>query len=345
MTEPTRSCTELGRLVRQRRHGHAYKLLALSGLAVLMGLGALFYGSTEATPLAVLEAVFLRTGASVGVVWELRLPRMLMAVIIGVSLACGGTLTQSVLRNPLASPFTLGIASGAGFGASLAIWLGYGSRLSVAVGAFACSLGTSLVILAVARMRGARPETLILTGIAVMYFCSALTSLLQYLSPMDKVHAILFWLFGSLARSGWPEVGVAICFLVPSLVWSVQRAWDFNTIPAGDDTAQTLGVSVDQLRIQAILCSSAMTAGAICFTGTIGFIGLVGPHMARMLVGTDHRVLIPAASLIGVTLVLGADVLGRAVAAPVVIPIGIVTSFLGVPFFVWLLMRQRRELW
>jgi iron complex transport system permease protein len=344
-TAVSRSCAALGDEVRRRQRGNVLMLLALSVLACVAGFGALFYGSTGARPAAVLEAVLLRTGPATDVVWELRLPRVLMAMIIGASLAASGTVTQSVLRNPLASPFTLGIASGAGFGAALAIWLGSGSRFAVALGAFVCSLCTSLVILGVARMRGARPETLILTGIAVMYFFSALTSLLQYISPMDKVQAILFWLFGSLARSGWVEAGVAACFLVPSFVWIMRRAWDFNTIPAGDDTARVLGVPVDRLRVQAILCASAMTAGAICFTGTIGFVGLVGPHMARMLVGTDHRVLIPAASLIGVALVLGADVLGRAVVAPVVIPIGIVTSFLGVPFFVWLLMRQRREMW
>jgi len=322
-----------------------FKITILSVLVCLAGLGALFYGSTGVSPAQVIQAVFFRIGPAVDVVWELRLPRVLMAMIIGASLAASGTVTQAVLRNPLASPFTLGIASGAGFGAALAIWLGSGSRLSVACGAFVCSLLTSFAVLGVARMRGARPETLILTGIAVMYFFSALTSLLQYISPMEKVHAILFWLFGSLARSGWVEVGVAACFLVPSFVWIMSRAWDFNTIPAGDDTARALGVPVNRLRIQAILCASAMTAGAICFTGTIGFIGLVGPHMARMLVGTDHRILIPASSLIGMALVLGADILGRSVVAPVVIPIGIVTSFLGVPFFVWLLMRQRKEMW
>lgn len=339
------SAEKLGVELRRRQRSGGLKLLALSILVCISGLGALFYGSTGVSPSAVLQAVFLRIGPAADVVWELRLPRVLMAMIIGASLASSGTVMQSVMRNPLASPFTLGIASGAGFGAALAIWLGSGSRLSVALGAFACSLLTSLAVLGVARMRGARPETLILTGIAVMYFFSALTSLLQYISPMEKVHAILFWLFGSLARSGWVEVGVAASFLVPSFIWIMSRAWDFNTMPAGDDTARALGVPVDRLRIQAILCASAMTAGAICFTGTIGFIGLVGPHMARMLVGTDHRILIPASGLIGMALVLGADILGRAVVAPVVIPIGIVTSFLGVPFFVWLLMRQRKEMW
>lgn len=347
MTDPTgiRTCEALDEEVRRRQRGSGMRLSVLAALACAAACGALFYGSTGAGPLEVLEAVFLRTGPAADVVWELRLPRVLMAMVIGASLAASGTVTQSVLRNPLASPFTLGLASGAGFGAALAIWLGSGSRISVALGAFACSLCTSLVILGVARMRGARPETLILTGIAVMYFFSALTSLLQYISPMEKVHAILFWLFGSLARSGWIEAGVAAGFLLPSFAWILHRAWDFNAIPAGDDTAKALGVPVDRLRIQAILCASAMTAGAICFTGTIGFIGLVGPHMARMIVGSDHRALIPASSLIGMALVLGADVLGRAVVAPVVIPIGIVTSFLGVPFFVWLLMRQRREMW
>ena len=338
-----------GLCAKARRSGAAGRgWLVLLGLLLCMGACAsLFQGSAGFGIKDTLLALFARSGPAVDILWELRLPRCLMALLVGASLAVGGTVSQSVLHNPLASPFTLGIASGAGFGAALAIWLADGAagRLSVATGAFLFAALTAFAVPGAARVRNARPETLILAGIAVMYLFSALTSLLQYLGPNDKVHAIIFWLFGSLVRSGWTETGVVFALFAPSYFWLLRHAWDYNTLPAGDDTAASLGVDVAQLRSRSILCASAMTAGAICFTGTIGFIGLVGPHMARMLLGNDHRVLIPGSALLGAALVLCADVLGRSVLSPVVIPLGIITSFMGIPFFVWLIFRQRKEFW
>lgn len=331
-----------------RRDSRGRRRLMLLALAVGLGaLASLVQGSAGIPIADVVTALAGGDTPSADIVRGLRLPRCLMGLLVGASLATGGTVTQSVLRNPLASPFTLGIASGAGFGAALVIWLTTAAtgRWLLAVGAFAGASVTALAVFAVSRMRSSRPETLILAGIAVMYLFSALTSLLQYLGPMDKVHAILFWLFGSLVRAGWTEVAVVALLFAPAFVWLRHHAWDFNTLPAGDDTAMALGVNVDRLRICSLMAASMMTAGAICFTGTIGFVGLVGPHMARMLLGSDHRLLLPGSALLGAALVLCADVVGRSVLTPVVIPIGIVTSFMGIPFFVWLLLRRHREFW
>lgn len=305
-----------------------------AGLSLLLGGGA-----------AGLRDV-LRHGLDGVIFWELRLPRVLMGLLVGFGLAVGGAATQAVLRNPLASPFTLGVASGAGFGAALGIMLVSASaKWAVAGGAFAFALATVGFILAVARVKSASPETLVLAGVAVMFLFSACTSLLQFLGTEQQLQAIVFWSFGNLSRAGWGDILVSACMIVPVLPLLFLRSWDLNLLLAGDDMAASLGVDVKRLRMGALAAAALMTAGAICFTGVIGFIGLVGPHLARMLVGGDHRFLLPASGLCGAALVLLSDALGRSLFAPHMVPIGIVTAFLGVPFFFALLMRRRREFW
>lgn len=288
----------------------------------------------------------LRSGLDGVIFWDIRLPRVVMGLLVGSGLAVGGAATQAVLRNPLASPFTLGVASGAGFGAALGIVLaGATAKWAVAGGAFACALLTVAFILAVARMKSATPETLVLAGVAIMFLFSASTSLLQFVSTEQQLQAIVFWSFGSLSRAGWTDILIAAAMILPALPALFMRAWDLNLLLAGDEMAASLGVRVEALRLAALFLAALMTAGAICFTGVIGFIGLVAPHLCRMLVGGDHRFLLPASALTGALLVLVADALGRTLFAPFMVPIGIVTAFLGVPFFFALLMRRKREFW
>ena len=317
--------------------------VVLSGVALI----ALSQGASSVGFKDSFAALFRDSGLAHAIIWKLRLPRIVMAILAGCGLALAGTVFQAILRNPLASPYTLGIASSAGFGAVMAIVFGAGiyNEYLIAGNAFFFALLSSFLILGIAKLKGFTTETMILAGIAIMFLFSSLSSLFQYMGTMEEVHEIVFWFFGSLSKVGWKEIGLAsimILFPIPVLLkWS----WDFNLLAAGDESAKALGVNVEAIRMLSVVLASLVTAGAICFTGVIGFVGLVCPHITRMVIGGDHRFLLPASALAGAVLVLTADILGRALWAPQVIPIGIVTSFVGVPFFFYLLMKKTREYW
>jgi iron complex transport system permease protein len=186
---------------------------------------------------------------------------------------------------------------------------------------------------------------MILAGIALMYLFSAMTGILQYFGEEKAVAEVVFWMFGSLGRASWdklPFVAVILALCIPILML---KAWDLNTLGAGDESAKSLGVHVDQTRAICFILASLMTAGVICFTGTIGFIGLVAPHICRMAIGGDNRYLIPASGLFGAVLLLSADTIARQVLAPTILPVGLVTAFMGVPLFLYLILRRKREYW
>jgi len=295
----------------------------------------------------VLSSLVSDTGRGHSIIWMLRLPRIVMAALAGFGLGLAGAVFQAILKNPLASPFTLGVGSGAGFGAVSVILFSRGDPRTwpVACGAFLFSLVSAAIIMAVAKMKRASSETMILTGIAQMFLFSSLTSLFQYMGTIEQVHEIVFWFFGSLSKAGWPEIGLAAAMILLPFPALLRHAWDFNILSSGDESALALGVNVDRLRISAVAAASLVTAGGICFTGVIGFVGLVAPHVTRMVTGNDHRFLLPVSGLAGAVAVVAADTLGRVLWAPRVIPVGIVTSFIGVPFFFYLLMKNSREYW
>lgn len=282
------------------------------------------------------------------IVWQYRLPRVLMAITAGASLGLAGAAMQGILRNPLASPFTLGIASAASFGASLAIIMGAGLAVSgslVVANAFLFTLLAAAAVYGLAKYRGISPETMIMAGIAIMYLFSAMTSFLQYIGTSEDVHAVVFWMLGSLGKSTWDTVvksSLVLCIIFPLFMY---LARSFNTLAAGDETAASLGVPVEYVRVIGMAGASLLTAAVICFTGTIGFIGLVAPHITRMLIGGDHRFLLPGTALVGSLLLLGADSIARTIMAPQILPVGIMTAFLGVPFFIYLFLRRRRDYW
>jgi iron complex transport system permease protein len=282
------------------------------------------------------------------VVWNLRLPRILMGILAGTGLAIAGTMMQGILRNPLASPFTLGIASGAGFGAALAILFGAGvvaGEYLIIGNAFLFALIPTFIILGLTRYKRATPETMVLAGIAMLYIFSAATTLLMYFSEAEAVKEAYFWMVGSLGKASWDAilpVSIVLAGCIPLLMW---KSWDVNVMGAGDETAKSLGVNVGRTRILILTIASLLTAGIICFTGTIGFIGLVAPHMCRMVIGGDNRFLIPASGLFGAALLLGADTIARTIMAPVILPVGVLTAFMGGPLFLYLIMRRRSEFW
>ncbi len=324
--------------------------LAILGALVVLLMGSillgLMHGASHIDFSGVFQALTGKAGISHVIVWQFRLPRIIMAVLVGVGLATSGTICQAVLKNPLASPYTLGVASGAGFGAVLGIILGHGlSKWIVVCNAFFFATFTSLLILGISRMKNTSSETLILAGVAVMFLFSSLTSFLQYIGNTEEVHEAVFWFFGSLSKVTWNDIAISGMMTLIPLPLIIRKSWDYNAALTGDDSGRSLGVNVSRLRISSIFIASIMTAGAICFTGIIGFIGLVAPHITRMLLGSDHRFLILASAILGAILAVNADTISRTVWSPQLIPIGIVTSFLGVPFFLYLLLRRTKEYW
>ena len=321
-------------------------ILAAGVIMVAVALVSLCIGASGMGLKEVAAALFSGSGKAHGIVWMLRLPRIVLALLVGFGLGMAGAVFQAILRNPLASPYTLGVGSGAGFGAVAVItFTGGMHRWAVASGAFACAMLSAGVILAVARLRRASTETMILGGIAQMFLFSSLTSLFQYMGTMDQVYQIVFWFFGSLSKAGWPEIALAAAMVLGPFPYLLRRAWDFDLLTAGDESATALGIDVPRLRMNSVMAASLVTAGCICFAGVIGFIGLVAPHITRMVIGGDHRYLLPASGLVGAVVVLSADAVGRTLWAPQVLPIGIVTSFIGVPFFFYLLLKKKKAYW
>lgn len=282
------------------------------------------------------------------IVWGLRLHRIVLAVVGGMGLAIAGAVMQGILKNPLASPFTLGISSAASFGAALAIILGagfVGGEWMIIGNAFVFTIVASMTVYGLAKYKGITPETMILAGIAIMYLFQAMTSFLQYVGHAEQVQEVVFWMMGSLGRSSWDKVWIVSAVIALCFPYLLLKSWDINALGAGDETATSLGVNVERTRIVCMMAVSLITASVICFTGTIGFIGLVSPHITRMIIGGDHRFLLPASALVGGLLLLAADSAARTLLAPVVMPVGIMTAFLGVPFFVYLFMKRKKEFW
>ena len=332
-----------------------FLLFLTAGIILLAGVAATL-GSANISVLDVYSAILARffpgqfhsNWFSDTIVWGLRLHRIILAIVAGIGLAIAGTVMQGILKNPLASPFTLGISSAAGFGAALAIVLGAGfagGEWLIIGNAFVFTLLAAMTVYGLAKYKGITPETMILAGIAIMYLFQAMISFLQYVGRAEQVQEVVFWMMGSLGRSSWEKVGIVTAVIAICFPYLLLKSWDINALGAGDETATSLGVNVEKTRVICMMLVSLITASVICFTGTIGFIGLVAPHITRMAIGGDHRFLLPASGLVGGLLLLGADTLARTLLAPVILPVGIMTAFLGVPFFVYLFMRRKKEFW
>lgn len=283
-------------------------------------------------------------------VWDLRVPRVLLALLAGAALAVAGVLFQGLLRNPLVSPYTLGIAPAAAFGAAFAILfvgprdLGSSGGVGwVVVGALTVALLSSVLVLLLGAVKRGDPATLILLGIAVTQFFTAATSALQYTADQETLALIIQWTWGSVNGAEWFQVGV-VALLVAIVFPLVQRqAGNVNAIAfAGDDAATSLGVPVARVRLGLIFTAVVITAVTIAFTGIIGFVGLVGPHIARLLIGGNHRFLLPFSMLTGGLLLVVADSVGRVALEPAVVPVGIVDALVGAPIFLYLILARRR---
>jgi iron complex transport system permease protein len=285
------------------------------------------------------------------IILDLRLPRIILAMIAGAGLAAAGAAMQGTLRNPLVSSYVLGISSAAGFGAALAIVFGigvlteYGGYLVIG-NAFLFSVLAMVIVYGIARMRSMTSETVILVGVAVGFLFSALLSLIQYVAPQyQAVSAVVFWLMGSLTSATWQSILIVSPIVVVTMVLMVQQSWNINVMSMGEDVTTSLGVNSKRVLATNMVLETLATASIIAFIGVIGFVDLIAPHIARMLIGSDHRFLIPCSALVGALLLLCSDTVARMVLAPTELPVGILTALLGVPFFIYILVSKRRQSW
>lgn len=291
------------------------------------------------------------------IIWNIRLPQALTAVVAGGGLAVSGVVMQSILRNPLGSPFTLGISHAAAFGAAFSVMLLNGGimgstnadaititspYLTISC-AFLFSLLAAGVVICVSRLRGATPEVMILTGVAMGALFTAGTMFLQFFADDVQLAAMVFWTFGDTARATWSSLAAISLFVVVVAGYFMTNSWNYNAIDAGDETAKSLGVRVDRVRIIGMVLSSMLTALIISFLGIIGFVGLVVPHMVRRVIGSDHRFLLPASILIGGLLLLVSDTMARLVLAPHLLPVSVLTAFMGAPVFLYLIIRGQHR--
>ena len=317
-------------------------LVALAGLALLSIALALMVGSVNIPINKVVPALFgLEDGMSGEVVRSLRLPRALAGFACGGLLALAGALLQVLLRNPLADPYVLGISGGAGVGALVAILFGFGVA-GVNGSAFFGALVAMLLVFGLAHGDGSWTQTrLLLTGVIVASGCGAIVALMLSAAPDQKLRGMLFWLMGDLSQANDPLLVLGV--LVAALMVSLPFSRELNLLTRGADMAQTLGVNVSRLRRGVYLVASLATAAAVTQAGAIGFVGLIVPHLVRLAVGNDQRLLLPASVLAGGSLLVVADTLARTVIAPQQLPVGVLTALIGVPVFLFLLTRDSQK--
>ena len=332
-------------------------LIALSLATLAIMFGSLFVGAAGAD---VIGAVLARLGLGHAVlmrdqiiVFDIRLPRMIMGALIGAGLAVSGAVLQGLFRNPLADPGLVGVSSGAGLGAVLFIVVGdvlfapliklFGSY-ALPIAAFIGGLGTTALLYRVATRNGQTAiATMLLAGIALGAIAGAITGILVYSANDNQLRDLTFWGLGSLAGSNWTRLMSAAPVLLAALVAAPFLAHGLNAMTLGEATAHHLGISVQRLKTTAILIVAASTGAAVAASGGIGFVGIVVPHLLRLTVGPDHRFLLPGSALLGAAFLLIADAVSRTIVAPAELPIGIVTATVGGPFFLWILLRRRGQ--
>ncbi len=280
------------------------------------------------------------------IVWDIRMPYALMAIVVGLTLGLAGAEMQTILNNPLASPFTLGVSSAAAFGAALAIVLGIGipgipAQWFISANAFIFALLAALLLDGITRWTQVATSGVVLFGIALVFTFNALVSMLQFIANEDTLQGLVFWTMGSIARASWEKLGILLLALAVIMPLSMFSSWKLTSLRLGEDRAISFGINVRRLRLTTLLRISILSALSVAFVGPIGFIGLVAPHIARMLFGEDHRFYLPGSALIGALVLSLASIVSKNLIDGVIIPVGIVTSLVGVPFFITIIVRHR----
>lgn len=333
-------------------------LIVLTLVAALVAtcILSLAAGSSGLSLLEIVDALLGGgTAASSTIIWNVRMPRIAAGIGVGVALAMAGCVMQNVLRNPLASASTLGVSQGASFGAAVAIvYFGAGIQVNsgsaaaitvtnpymVTVCAFLGGIATTAVILALSRVNGVTPSTMVLAGVAISALFTGATTLVQYFCDDVMIATVVYWTFGSLGRAGWHEIAMIFFFAGVAFVYFIFNRWNYNAMEGGTHTAKSLGVPVDTLILVSMTICALISAVSVAFVGCINFIGLIAPHMVRKFVGNDYRFLIPCSALTGALLMLAADIMSRMLIAPTILPIGALTSFLGAPLFLHMIIKK-----
>ncbi len=348
-TDATLAGSASGRQMARR----LFWLVSISGLLAVAFIGDILTGPAFLNVFDVLAALVSPATAqdptTVIIVHSIRLPMSLMALIVGASLGVAGAEMQTLLGNPLASPYTLGFSAAAGFGAAITILFGFAlpviPSMTIPVMAFLCAGVACLMVYGLAHIRGITAEVMVLAGIATLFLFQSMQSLVQYLAAPEVLQEIVFWLFGSMLKASWFSVSVSGVILVISVALLLPDFWKLTALRLGDERAASLGVNVGALRRRVFFVVALLTAGAVAFVGTIGFVGLVAPHLARMMVGEDQRLLIPASAVCGGLIMTGASIASKLLSPGAVVPIGIVTALVGVPFLFGLILTGKQRHW
>ncbi|MDQ7095739.1 iron ABC transporter permease [Desulfosporosinus sp. PR] len=339
-----------------RKKEWLYLLLALCLAATFMAIvAAVGIGSAGLSPLdvgnSILSGLFphahpVRDALKFNIVWELRLPRIILAVLAGAGLSIAGVVLQALTRNPLVSPFTIGLSNAAALGASVSIVAGaaiLGSQqLAITVGAFCGAAACGALVYAISAQKRMSAVAIVLTGTALTYLFSALTNTMQFFSNTDALSAIVNWTFGNLSGTTYSQAFILGILLAVVFAVFLRQAWALNALSSGgDEIARGLGINASGVRTLLGVLSVILTACIVSFTGVIGFVGIIGPHIARLLIGADHKFLLPFSAIFGGILTLAADTLGRTLFAPLTIPVGIVVAYIGVPIFLHLILSKK----
>ena len=335
-------------VLRKRLILGALALLLMGSVLLDLALGPASYSFSD-----VLGALIAPDSAPAQirvVMWDIRLPIALMAVAVGAALSLAGAQMQTILNNPLASPFTLGISAAASFGAAMGLAFGVAlfplaAQYMVPLNAFIMAMLSALLIHFLSMRRGVTAETIVLLGIALVFKFNALLALVQFFATEQAVAAVVFWTMGSLTKATWPKLGVICLVIVITLPIFAKRAWALTALRLGDDKAASFGINVRSLRFQTLIMVSLLASFPVAFVGTIGFIGLVGPHIARMLIGEDQRFFLPASLLTGALILSASSVVSKTLIPGAIFPIGVVTSLIGVPFFISLILSGKKNAW
>lgn len=282
------------------------------------------------------------------VIWDVRLPRIVAGIVAGAGLAIAGATMQSTMKNPLADPYTTGISAGAAFGATLSIVLGLSiinGNFTIILNAFVFSLIPMGVILLISTVKQASPTVIILSGLAVMYLFNAMTTVMMLMANPNALAEAFTWQIGTLGMAKWSSIPIMFIVTLIGGIALQLLSGKINVLMSGDESARSLGINADKLRIIGLLIVSLMAATIVSFTGIIGFVGLVCPHICRMFVGSDNKFLLPSSAAFGAVFLIVADLVGRTIISPTILQVGVITAFIGGPVLLYLLIRQKKEAW
>lgn len=327
--------------VSERKMFRLSVLLILVALLVASMFISLIFGSTSVSLADIWRTLWSSelTDSASQIIWNIRLPRNIVAALVGACLATSGAILQAVMKNPLADPQIVGVSSGAGLMGVIILILFPGYDYLVPMVAFLGAMGAALMVYALAWKNGIRPSRIILAGVAVSAFLgSGISALLVFFG--DRVQGALLWMVGGLAARSWPQVEVLLPYAIVGLIFACMGAKRLTILSLGDEAAKGLGLKVEQTRFMMTAVAALLAAGAVSIAGLIGFVGLVIPHILRLIIGNDYAYLLPGSALLGAFILVISDTVGRVVLSPIEIPVGIIMAFFGAPFFLYLLRRD-----